>query len=66
MISAGLKISRMSSKTQNKDGRNCVCGVVDEVHDMKDDEIVEAVKRSMSTHDERLLIMVFNSCVIQC
>ena len=53
-----IKISRMSSKTQNKDGRNCVCGVVDEVHDMKDDEIVEAVKRSMSTHDERLLIMV--------
>lgn len=53
-----IKISRMSSKTQNKDGRNCVCGVVDEVHDMKDDEIVEAVKRSMSTHDERLLMMV--------
>lgn len=53
-----IKITKMSSKTQNKDGRNCIGAVVDEIHDMKDDEIVEAVKRSMSTHDERLLVMV--------
>lgn len=53
-----IKITKMSSKTQNKDGRNCIGAVVDEIHDLKDDEIVEAVKRSMSTHDERLLIMV--------
>lgn len=53
-----VKISRMSSKTQNKDGRNCVAAVMDECHDCKDDEIAEAVKRSMSTHDEHLFIMV--------
>ena len=53
-----IKIYRMSSKTQNKDGRNCVAAVMDECHDAKDDEIAEAVKRSMSTHDEHLFIMV--------
>ncbi|MBO7691533.1 MAG: terminase large subunit [Methanobrevibacter sp.] len=53
-----IKITKMSSKTQNKDGRNCVAAVMDECHDCKDDEIAEAVKRSMSTHDERLFIMV--------
>lgn len=53
-----IKIERMSSKTQNKDGRNITSAIVDEVHDMKDDDIVEALRRSMSTHDEHLLIMV--------
>lgn len=53
-----IKIFRMSEKTQNKDGRNCVAAVMDECHSAKDDEIAEAIKRSMSTHDEHLFIMV--------
>lgn len=53
-----IKIIRLSSKTQNKDGFNFAKGVHDECHDCKDDEIAEAVLRAMSTHDEHLLISV--------
>lgn len=51
-----ISIIRLSSKTQNKDGFNFVKTVHDEAHDCKDDEIAEACKRSMSTHDETLYI----------
>jgi len=53
-----IKVQRMSAKTQNKDGFNFIKGCQDEAHDCKDDEIAEAVQRSMSTHDERLFITV--------
>ena len=49
-----IKILRLSSKTQNKDGFNFKKAVHDEAHDCKDDEIAEAVQRSMSTHDDYL------------
>ncbi len=53
-----IKILRLSSKTQNKDGFNFVKTYQDEAHDCKDDEIAEACMRSMSTHDEHLFITV--------
>lgn len=53
-----IKIVRMSSKTQNKDGFNFVKTYHDEAHDCKDDEIAEACQRAMSTHDEHLFITV--------
>lgn len=53
-----IKILRLSSKTQNKDGFNFVKASHDEAHDCKDDEVAEAVQRAMSTHDERLFITV--------
>lgn len=53
-----IKIQRLSSKTQNKDGFNFVKACQDEAHDCKNDEIAEAVQRAMSTHDERLFITV--------
>ena len=53
-----IKVLRLSSKTQNKDGFNFVKAAHDEAHDCKDDEIAEAVQRAMSTHDERLFITV--------
>ena len=53
-----IKILRMSSKTQNKDGFNFVKTYHDEAHDCKDDEIAEACQRAMSTHDEHLFITV--------
>ena len=53
-----IKVLRLSSKTQNKDGFNFKKAVHDEAHDCKDDEIAEAVQRAMSTHDERLFITV--------
>ena len=49
-----IKVLRLSSKTQNKDGFNFKKAIQDEAHDCKDDEIAEAVLRSMSTHDEYL------------
>lgn len=49
-----IKILRLSSKTQNKDGFNFKKAVHDEAHDCKNDEIAEAVQRAMSTHDEHL------------
>ena len=49
-----IKILRLSSKTQNKDGFNFWKAIHDEAHDCKDDEIAEAVMRAMSTHDDYL------------
>lgn len=49
-----IKIMRLSSKTQNKDGFNFKKAIHDEAHDCKDDEIAEAVLRAMSTHEEYL------------
>lgn len=51
-----ITIMRLSSKTQNKDGFNFIKTYQDEAHDCKNDEIAEACKRSMSTHDESLFI----------
>ena len=53
-----IKVLRLSSKTQNKDGFNFIKASHDEAHDCKDDEVAEAVQRAMSTHDERLFITV--------
>ena len=53
-----IKVVRLSSKTQNKDGFNFIKAYQDEAHDCKDDEIAEACQRSMSTHDEHLFITV--------
>lgn len=53
-----IKVFRLSSKTQNKDGFNFVKAYQDEAHDCKDDEIAEACQRSMSTHDEHLFITI--------
>ena len=53
-----IKVLRLSSKTQNKDGFNFNKASHDEAHDCKDDAVAEAVQRAMSTHEERLFITV--------
>ena len=53
-----IKIFRLSSKTQNKDGFNLKKVVHDEKHDAKTGEIAEAADRAQSTHEERLNIGV--------
>lgn len=53
-----IKIVRMSDRTENKDGGNFVKFVHDEAWEGKDAELPEAGERSMSTHDEYLLITV--------
>lgn len=51
-----ITIFKMSSKTQNKDGRNIDKMYMDESHDAPNDEIAEAGQKSMSTKDEPLFI----------
>lgn len=53
-----IKVFRLSSKTQNKDGFNLKKVVEDEKHDRKTNEIGEAADRAQSTHEERLNIGV--------
>ena len=48
-----IEVVRLSSKTQNKDGFNFAKVLLDESHDMKDDEIADACWRAMSAVDER-------------
>lgn len=50
------KIFKLSSKTQNKDGRNIDKTYFDESHDAQDDEIAAACQKSMSVKDEPLFI----------
>ena len=50
------KIFKLSSKTQNKDGRNIDKTYFDESHDAEDDEIAAACQQSMSIKDEPLFI----------
>lgn len=50
------KIFKLSSKTQNKDGRNIDKTYFDESHDAEDDEIAAACQKSMSIKDEPLFI----------
>ena len=53
-----IKILRLSSKTQNKDGFNLKKVVQDEKHDCKTGDIAEAADRAQSTHEDRLTIGV--------
>lgn len=51
-----IEVVRLSSKTQNKDGFNFAKVLLDESHDMKDDEIADACWRAMSAVDEPLFL----------
>lgn len=51
-------ITKISQKTQNKEGRNIDIGVVDEVHEMKDNTIVKSIEQSQSTKDEPSLFLI--------
>ena len=49
------KVKKLSGQTKNKDGYNIEVGSIDEEHEMKDDDIEDAIKRSQSTKEEPLL-----------
>lgn len=55
-LKSDTKIFKMSSKTQNKDGRNIDKAYFDESHDAQDDEIAAACQKSMSVKDEPMFI----------
>lgn len=51
-------IRKMSAHTSAKEGRNIKIGVVDEVHELKDDTFVMPIKQALSTQDEPLYLEI--------
>lgn len=49
-------IRKISARTSAKEGRNIKIGVVDEIHEMKDDSLIMPIKQALSTQDESLYI----------
>ena len=45
---------KISANGHNKEGRNIKVGVVDEVHEMKDNHVVAPIRQALSTQDEPL------------
>ena len=51
-------IRKMSAHTSAKEGRNIKIGVVDEVHELKDDAFVMPIRQALSTQDEPLYLEI--------
>ena len=49
-------IRKISARTSAKEGRNIKVGVVDEVHELKDDALIMPIKQALSTQEESLYI----------
>ena len=52
------KIFKLSQKTRSKEGRNIDFAVLDESHEMKDNEIAKPIEQSQSTKDEPMFINI--------
>lgn len=52
------RIRTLSERTRNKEGRNVDIAVVDEVHEMKDDSLINPIIQSMSIKINKKLIMI--------
>lgn len=51
-------IRKLSARTSAKEGKNIKVGIVDEVHEMKDNTLVMPIKQALSTQDEPLYIEI--------
>lgn len=51
-------IRKISARTSAKEGRNIKIGVVDEVHELKDDALIMPIKQALSTQEESLYIEI--------
>lgn len=49
-------IRKLSARTNAKEGRNIKVGVVDEVHELKDDSFIMPIRQALSTQEEGLYI----------
>ena len=58
-------IRKMSSKTGAKEGRNLKIVIADEVHEMKDNTLIEPLRQAVSTQDEPLFIEITTEGFIQ-
>ena len=54
----GSKVFKLSDKTRNKEGRNIDFGIVDEVHEMKDNTIIKSIEQSQSLKPNPKLILI--------
>lgn len=54
----GSKIFKLSERTRNKEGRNIDFGIVDEVHEMRDNAIVKPIEQSQSLKPNPKLILI--------
>ncbi len=52
------KIKKLSAQSRNKDGYNIEVGCIDEVHEMTDSKVYDAIKQSQSTKDEPLIFII--------
>ena len=51
-------IRKMSAHTGAKEGRNIKVGVVDEVHELKDENFIMPIRQALSTQDEPLYLEI--------
>lgn len=52
------KIKKLSAQSKNKDGYNIEVGCIDEVHQMTDSKVYDAIKQSQSTKKEPLIFII--------
>jgi len=52
------KIKKLSAQLRNKDGYNIEVGCIDEVHEMTDSKVYDAIKQSQSTKKEPLIFII--------
>ena len=52
------KIKKLSAQSRNKDGDNIEVGCIDEVHEMTDSKVYDAIKQSQSTKREPLIFII--------
>lgn len=51
-------IRKLSARTSAKEGKNIKVGIVDEVHEMKDNTLIMPIKQALSTQDEPIYIEI--------
>lgn len=58
------KIKKLSAQSRNKDGFNIEVGCIDEVHEMTDSKVYDAIKQSQSTKLEPLIFIITTEGVV--
>jgi phage terminase large subunit-like protein len=58
------KIKKLSAQSRNKDGFNIEVGCIDEVHEMTDSKVYDAIKQSQSTKIEPLIFIITTEGVV--
>jgi len=57
-LATNTKVTKLSQKTKNKEGRNISWAVVDEIHEMRDNTIAKSVEQSQSLKPNPKLIYI--------